>query len=152
MDEETLLAAVGAAYAVTGAGLPSWPDPWTDGPAEDAYSRITDPERYRIVGARAAAWVRALTDLGLMEVAGTDEGPLAWTPVDSRWTATHLRPHEEGALPLVVAVRAVDVEHDSVAVGVGTPPVSVGLVPQCGCDACDDGSVALLDEVDRLFL
>lgn len=152
MDEETLLAAVETAYAVTGAGLPSWPAPWPDGPPDEAYSRVADPQRYRIVGARAAAWVRALTDLGLAENTGTLEDEPAWPRPGVTWQATHLRPRRDGALPVVVALRAVDVAHDSVSLGVGTPPALVGTLPHCGCDACDDGSQWLLDEIDELFL
>jgi hypothetical protein len=36
-----------------------------------------------------------------------------------------------------------------VALGVGDPAVLALATPDCGCDACDDGSARLVDEFDE---
>jgi hypothetical protein len=36
--------------------------------------------------------------------------------------------------------------------GVGDPAICVAWFPACGCDACDDGSQEVLDELDRHLL
>lgn len=48
-----------------GLGMPSWPNPHPGmAPArEEEYSRVTAPERYRIVHARARIWTDRLSDL-----------------------------------------------------------------------------------------
>ncbi len=45
-------------------GLPSWPNPHPRmvSPREEEYSRVTDPERYRIVHARAGVWTAVLKE------------------------------------------------------------------------------------------
>ncbi|WFR71553.1 DUF6226 family protein [Prescottella defluvii] len=61
-----LLDDVDAAFAVTGADTPQWPHPYKDGPEPDeaAYERVTDPEKFLIVVARARAWTKVLLDRG----------------------------------------------------------------------------------------
>lgn len=53
-----LLSDVDAAFALTGAHTPGWPNPYQDGlaPDEHAYERVTDPDKFQIVEARARAW------------------------------------------------------------------------------------------------
>lgn len=121
----------------------AWPDPHPDGgPEDDAeYSRVTEPERYRIVGARAAAWVEALVALGLARSEPRPDGVVRLVPV------------ADGALPPEVDVRAAleDVPGTGVDLRVGAPATVVAGSPHCGCDACDDGSERLLDEIDDAF-
>ncbi|WP_432573235.1 DUF6226 family protein [Kineococcus sp. SYSU DK005] len=161
MDELSIRTAVEAAFAVTGAAAPGWPDPHPDlheetDPAE--YSRCLDPGKYRILTARTRAWTRALSELGLAEVEVLEPGRAA-----SAWregagahapTRTHrLRPHRPGALPLLVGRRGFGGYEDNVVVlGAGEPAVLLAHVPACGCDACDDGSAALLEELDDAVL
>nr|WP_280504265.1 DUF6226 family protein [Nocardia farcinica] len=62
-----------------------------------------------------------------------------------------LVPAAGGGLPLVFSVHT-PAERDrpaGVTVAVGDPAVAVSTVPDCGCDACDEGSAALLEELDR---
>ena len=60
---EELIAAVDAAFVETGRGLSGWPDPHPDRrPLEEEYSRVTNPQRWAILAARAEAWFKALTD------------------------------------------------------------------------------------------
>ena len=42
--------------------MTAWPDPHPDGapPREEEYSRVTDPQRYRIAVARARVWAEGL--------------------------------------------------------------------------------------------
>ena len=44
---------------------PSWPDPHADNQiaAEEEYSRVTDPQRYRALVLRLQAWQQALSTL-----------------------------------------------------------------------------------------
>jgi hypothetical protein len=118
---------------------PSWPDPWPDRRVPDeAYSRVTDPERWLLGPERGQAWARALTARGLA------------TRVDVPGTI-RLTPRAPGALPLtlvahVPAVGAVDL-NAALEVRVGAAEV-LALEPDCHCDACDSGSADLLAEID----
>ncbi|TCL88265.1 hypothetical protein EDF31_101105 [Curtobacterium sp. PhB142] len=120
----------------------SWPAPHPDrAPLDEEYSRVTDPERYLVVGARVQAWVEALTSLGLARRSEGPEGVL------------RLVPAADGALVLDVAVRSINgVSGTVVDLLVGDPAVVVGTQPDCGCDACDDGSESLREAVDEMFV
>jgi hypothetical protein len=55
----------------------------------------------------------------------------------------------EGAVPLVLArSRIGDIPDAGLTIGVGDPAVSIALIPDCGCDACDSGSQDVIDVVD----
>lgn len=155
VDATELQVAVAAAFAVSAADLPPWPNPRPDGSAAlaEEYSRCPDPGRYRIVGARARAWVAALVDagLGVVEAAPTGDvwrDPPRWrVPVPS---VVRVRPTRAGAIPLVLAYwPPTDRSAAGVVVGVGEPAVALERVPDCGCDACDSGSDDLLAVLDR---
>lgn len=143
-SEHAVLAAVREAWERRPEHTRTWPDPHPGGggPEDDAeYSRVTDPERYRIVGARATAWVEALLALGLARGETRPDGAVRLVPVAT------------GALPLEVAVLAAleEVPGTGVDLRVGDPATVAAGRPHCGCDACDDGSARLLDEVDDAF-
>ncbi|NAZ80274.1 hypothetical protein GTR02_00365 [Kineococcus sp. R8] len=161
MNEQTLLAAVEAAFAETAAATPGWPDPHPGAasPPEEEYSRCLDPGKYRILAARAAAWTRALTELGLATVEPLEpaDAPAAWLeglPYDVSPTRAHwLRPHRRGAQPLLISYRGFDGCDDNiVAVSAGQPAVLLASLPSCGCDACDDGSGPQLDLLDAALV
>lgn len=137
-----VLRAVESAWAARPECAVSWPAPHPDrAPLDEEYSRVTDPERYLVVGARVQAWVEALTGLGLARRSGGPEGALRLVPV------------VDGALVLDVDVRSMDgVPGTVVDLLVGDPAVVVGSQPDCGCDACDDGSESLLEAVDEMFV
>lgn len=150
----TLRRAVDDAFTLTGASTPPWPDPHEGHrePAPEEYSRCLDPGKYRIVRARADAWARALTTAGLATVEEADRAE-AWrahqdrAPARARWW----RPTRPGALPLLIGSQPIDGVDDAVVVvGVGDPAVLVEALPDCGCDACDDGSEPLLAQLDEL--
>ncbi|QZQ55874.1 DUF6226 family protein [Curtobacterium sp. TC1] len=120
----------------------SWPAPHPDrAPLDEEYSRVTDPERYLVVGARVEVWVEVLVDLGLAERTTRPDGVLQLVPV------------ADGALVLDVDVRSMDgLPGTAVDLSVGDPAAVVGSQPNCGCDACDDGSETLLEAVDEMFV
>jgi hypothetical protein len=150
-----LLAAVDGAFAVTGRGLAPWPDPNPDrSPPDEAYSRLPDPGKWRIVGARAEAWIVALDDAGIATVErnasiqwrGTELGPVI-SRTDRVVAAV------AGGLPLVVSRSVIDdVDDAGVVLGVGDPSVLLEWFPDCGCDACDSGSQNELDWLDEYLL
>ncbi len=149
-----LLSRVDASFVETGAGFEPWDDPHPDRmPADEEYSRVTNPAKWRIVGARADAWLNALVDASVATVDRI---------VDVRWTeesrATHTRidraaPHATGAVPLVIARGAIEgVDDAGVTIGVGDPTMVVESIPDCGCDACDSGSQDALDQLDEYLV
>jgi hypothetical protein len=122
-------------------------------PNEDEYSRVTDAAKWRIVGARADAWLAALERVDLAAV--ERNASVRWTS-DPRTEVSRIDravPHRPGAIPLVIArCRSADVDDAVVTLGVDDPAVCVGWLPECGCDACDSGSQNELDELDRMLL
>jgi hypothetical protein len=152
--EPELLAAVERAFAVTGRGLAPWPDPHPDrSPRDEEYSRLLDPAKWRILGARAQAWIVALVDDGaaVTEPAASVSWRAEPGPVISR--TDRVVPRAPGALPMIVArSRLGDLDDAGVTLGVGDPAVCIGWFPDCGCDACDSGSQGALDELDRHIL
>ncbi len=139
------------AFELGARGLHPWPDPHSAGmPAENEYSRLTDPARWRIVGARADAWMSALARLGGARV--VLDPPIRWR-VAPRTIVSRSQlvvPVIAGALPLVFCrSRLGDVVDAGVTLGVGDPAVCVVWFPDCGCDACDSGSQNELDHLDE---
>ena len=146
-----LLAAGDAAFTITGQGLAPWPDPHADGrPLDEEYSRLLDPAKWRIIGARAEAWLVAVVDAAVATVEW--HATVRWRvepgPRISR--TDRVIPFTEGALPLIVArSRLGDVHDAGVTLGLGDPATCMAWLPHCGCDACDSGSQSELDELDR---
>lgn len=149
MDERRLLQEVEAHFAVTAASTPGWasPHPGRE-PLDEEYSRVSDPAKWRIEGARALAWTLALTELGVAsreEVAPSDVA----VPGRRGWRVV---PRAAGALPLrVVGDASVDDLLVDVDLRAGEPSVGV-LGTDCHCDACDSGSADLLEVHDRAWL
>ena len=149
-----LVAAVDAAFVETGRELDGWPNPRPDRmPLDEEYSRVTNPHKWRILAARAEAWLVALADMGLAEIeTGTDFVWEAPPRLDANRT-DRATPRALGALPLVVAKKRLgEIDDAGVALGVGNPAVLLLATPDCGCDACDWGSQYALDELDEYVL
>lgn len=148
--EQELRGAVEHRFATTGAATPGWPDPH-DGrvPAEEEYSRLLDPAKYRILAVRVQAWLDVLVDRGAATVVDADPVPAidgAALPPEEAWWVL---PTAAGAQPVLVGFRSIDgVPRTFVEVAVGARPASALEIPHCGCDACDFGSVTLLAELD----
>ncbi|WP_205470877.1 DUF6226 family protein [Nocardioides sp. SYSU D00038] len=134
---------VAARFVVTGADTPGWPDPHPtieDEPTEEEYSRLLDPGKYRILRSRLQAWLDVLAAHGAVRLEPGAAGAEWWRP-----TAAH-------ALPVRLRWSDLDgVEDAVVEIAVGEPPVVVLQLPECGCDACDDGSEQLLRDLDDLL-
>lgn len=154
-DEDSLRAAVESRFVATGADTPGWPDPHEGRePADDEYSRCSDPERYEILRARMRAWIDVLVEQGLARVEDLGEADLPAGDLTGRFEAAmHLIPEREGARSLLVVYRHVD----GLFVELGVARRSghwrrLDSIPFCGCDACDDGSDFYLEEVDDAVL
>lgn len=154
VTKEELRASVDLAFEVTGIGMAPWPDPHPHrSPLEVEYSRVTDARKWRIIGARADAWMIALVEA---DVANVEQGTeVEWrappTTVISR--TDRVMPRAAGALPLVVArSQLADIEDAGITLGAGDPAVCVAWFPHCGCDACDSGSRDVLDDLDAHVL
>jgi hypothetical protein len=151
-----LLPAVDAAYARRRGDLADWPNPRPGGePAlEEEYSRVLHPDRYRLLGVRADAWVEAVVAawLGTSTPVPPEEVTWAGDPHLRPTRATVLR-GRHGTAPVVVAWAPMEDADDAfVLVGVGEPTHVLDRQPDCGCDACDTGSVDLISTVDDAFL
>ncbi len=157
VDLDALRQRVDAEFRDTGSRTPPWPDPHPDRqPADEEYSRVSDPGKYRIIGARADAWLRSLAGLELAGVEDVDDPAGAWRDEPTGGAvarARRVRPVRAGALPLLVCTSGfAGVSDNGVLIGVGDPALQVATIPDCGCDACDSGSADLLAELDRLVL
>lgn len=170
--ERDLVSEVDRVFASLSADASGWPDPHrsTDGsrrsPADDEYSRLRDPEKYAILHRRAQAWRQVLAERERCRVESAV--PIRWAiaprvSVTDTWL---LEPVRKDAAPLVLAHTAGG-EHGEVPglmIGVAEPAspgrtrsgsdavIPICDLPQCGCDACDDGSEYLLSEIDRAIL
>ena len=150
---EELLLAVEERFAARPAELVVWADPHAGrSPADAEYSRATNPERWRILGARVDAWIAALVESGLASVEEVPARSVRWeVPPHTRISSTvRVVPRAPGTRGLVVARSQVgEVPETGLTLGWGDPAVLVGLFPFCGCDACDDGAQHELDVVDQ---
>ena len=147
-----LMVEVDVAFARTAAGLERWADPHPPPErivADDEYSRVTNPAKWRIIGARADAWIDALVELRIATVERDTEPRWVEPPATNLTRADVLTPTVDTAVPLVVCrSRIEDVPDAGVTIGVGDPAVRIAFIPDCGCDACDSGSQDVLDELD----
>jgi hypothetical protein len=151
-----LLPAVDVAFARLRGDLADWPHPRPDGrPAEpEEYSEVTDAGRYRLLSARTAAWVEAITATGIGTAREVDPGSVRWAGdrvvVPTRVTLVEGR---LGTRPVVIGTAPLhDADDAVVQVGVGDPAEVLELQPDCGCDACDTGSADLLGTIDDAFV
>ena len=123
--------------------LPSWPDPHAGRePAEEEYSRLTDPERYAVTHARATAWAEVLACRG---VASVDE-----VEMDGAGRCLGLMPSMADAVPLLLV--CADEPLPGLTIALGDPSWVLARIPDCGCDACDRGSADLLEYIDATVL
>lgn len=146
-----------ARYA--GLRLPSWPAPRSEmaAPREEDYSRLSDPGRYQVGPARARVWAELLGDQPGVKIEALAPAPLDDDGRLGRFArGVRLTPPNPDALPLLLLDRdaAVPASEASLAVlhiSVVEPPISVAMLPTCGCDACDGGSDHLLEAIDEII-
>ena len=152
-----LLDSVDAVFDATGHGCAPWPSlrSFHDDIPDEAYSRVTEPERYRIVGARADAWVTVLIDAALARVDEVEAVDWIGDRPAAASIGRHRRlvPLRAGSIPLVFVTTGFAGPVDNgLEIGAGDPAVRVGIHPDCGCDACDFGSDDLLEQIDDSVL
>lgn len=152
-----LLAAVERVFGATRGDLADWPDPHPRGgaPLEEEYSRVRDPGKYRLLGVRVEAWLRVIEEQGLggVEDVTGDAGRWLADPGPVVRRTSRVSPTRPGAVPLLVARTSTDDAPDhGVVVGAGDPARQVATIPHCGCDACDEGSARLLEELDETMM
>ncbi|MCE1180651.1 MAG: DUF6226 family protein [Micrococcales bacterium] len=166
MGPEDLLSDVERAFDGLARDLPRWEDPHADPSAPggrrdsypEEYSRCEQPEKYRVVGARLDAWAQVLGERGLARVEALAAGaPDPWL-VRPDWApdsaaASVIAPLREDAVPITLLHTAVgDMPDTGRLVLFGHPGVLLAMLPDCGCDACDDGSQSLIDHVDAVMV
>ena len=158
MDSSVLRAAVRDAFKLSGQSTPAWDDPRPGGevPSEAEFESCEEPEKFRILAARAEAWVSALTQTGLAEAEHLEASDDLWQEVPETGPAIRvirLRPKRESAIPLIFGFCWLQGEPEArVVLGAGEPAAIVGILPLCECDACDVGSNLLLEDFDDAVL
>ena len=147
----------GVAAAYDDQRLPTWPSPhpaMTE-PADEEYSRVTEPERYRIVQARSRVWRDTLAELPGVSVESIEPGAAHGHPATYvAQRCVRVSSSAPGTLDLVLLEQDVRLTSGEgtlpvVRIAVERPDLQVEAQPDCGCDACDSGSLDLLDAVDR---
>ncbi len=158
MDSSVLRAAVRDAFKITGRTTPPWPDPNPEGdaPRESDFESCEDPGKFRILAARAEAWIIALTQTGLAEAETLEGSDDLWREVPETGPAirvVRLRPKRSSAVPMQFGFCWLQGEPEArVVVGAGEPGAVVGISPNCECDACDVGSDLLVEDFDDSVL
>jgi hypothetical protein len=152
MEMSALMTAVEAAFDRTSDGLERWDDPHPPPDrvvADEEYSRVTNAAKWRIIGARADAWIDALVALGLATVERDAHVRWAEPPSPALTRTDLLAPTTASGVALVVCrSRIGDVDDAGVTLAVGDPAVQIAFIPDCGCDACDSGSQDVIDVLD----
>lgn len=150
MDPDAFGIAVDDAFERTSHGLIRWDDPHPDRRvADEEYSRVTDPAKWRIVGARVDAWIDVLVAAGLATVERDARPEWDDPPAPILTRTDEVRPAVPDALVLVVGRSRIEsVDDAGIVIGVGHPTVRLAGIPDCGCDACDSGSADVISQVD----
>lgn len=114
-----------------------------DGPPPEAYSRVTDAERFRLLHAAMREIIDRLQsdfDVALTEGYGLDE------ELERRFTlaepSVRLTPIDAGAAPITIAFSSFPGLHIRFGRWLIEP------FPGCGCDACDESAEG---EIERLI-
>lgn len=154
---DALRALVEQRYALLDA--PTWPSAydWDESwPPSEAYSRVTDPERYRVVHLRARVWADVLAELLDVRVEPIEPHGEPARTYRHVTGGSRLVPSAPGARPLLLV--EAEVPHEEHAplpvldVVLDRPGFEVAGWPDCGCDACDTGSADLLEALDESVL
>jgi hypothetical protein len=106
---------------------------------------VLDVGKYRILDARVEAWVRVLGEAGIAQTHDVPAEPriAAHRPVTEMGRVRQVRPTKPGGLSMVFATTLVNGAPFGLDLGVAhdeQQPVTLAGLPDCGCDACDDGS------------
>ena len=120
-------------------------DRWgIEGPPEEAYSRVTNPERFQPLHAAAMELLDRLErEFAVERLEGPDADDELGRKSLAR-PAIRLTPHDPQAAPIVVAFS----EFPGLHIRFGswrTEPF-----PNCGCDACDETADGLIEEMTQM--
>lgn len=146
---EDIRAQVEAAWATV--DVPEWPNRRAGGrePLDEEYSRVTAPERFTLVHARARTWTAVLERvLGVRAEAWLPtSGEEATGEADGRFVrGVKLTSPLPGVLPLFLI--ETDDPLPMLRIAVADASWALEDLPDCGCDACDHGSVMLCEAID----
>lgn len=126
---------------------PGWRDSWGGtSPPEEAYGRVTDPERYRVLHTAARELLDRLTTAYAVDREDGDaalDPPLTGRFTDPVEAVVRLTPRSPTAAPLTVAFTSFP----GLTARFGEWVVQ--LLPICGCDACDDDPAVLAEQLTR---
>ena len=112
-------------------------------PPDEAYGRVTNPERYDVLHAVArdlVGWLEHTYDAEVREDTGTHELLGITAPV----RVWNLEPRAADAAPLTIVLS----DFPGVVVRVGRSHIE--RFPSCGCDACDEDPAELVNELRQL--
>lgn len=112
---------------------------------------MTNPQKWRILRARAEAWLNALAATGLAQVEADVDLEWEEPPRIDVVSVQRALPRVAGTIPLVFGWTRSEID-GGIVIGVGDPTVVVEVIPDCGCDACDSGSQDVLDLLDEYVL
>jgi len=116
-----------------------------DGPPDDAYERVTHPERFAPLLEVANALIAFLADEYDVRVdEGVDVAADSGVRADQVVRAVRLTPSAQDAAPLTV----VFTDFPGVVVTAGV--LFESPFPTCGCDACDETAASQVDDLESL--
>ena len=120
-------------------------DRWgSDGPPEEAYSRVTNPERFQPLHAAATELLDRLErEFAVERLEGPDADDELGRKSLAR-PAIRLTPHDPQAAPIVVAFTEFPGLHVRFGSWRKEP------FPGCGCDACDETADGSMEEMTEL--
>ena len=120
-------------------------DRWgTEGPPEEAYSRVTNPERFQPLHTAATELLDRLErEFAVERLEGPDADDELGGKSRAR-PAIRLTPHDLQSAPIVVAFS----EFPGLHVRFGS--WSTDSFPICGCDACDDTADGLIERMTEM--
>ena len=138
-------------------GLAGWPPPRDPmaSPEDWEYSRVSDRDKYLVLHGRGRVWAEVLAELPGVSARGTDVSPMerSWRAPDRAVVVERESPGSGSLVLLEIdgvgdGVDALVPVLQVALAGEGTGPLIVTSLPECGCDACDDGSEYYLEALD----
>jgi hypothetical protein len=159
---QAILTQVDTVSAELGVAGAAWRNPHVNrsgvytAPPFSSYSRYDDLDRFRILWSRAAAWEQVIAKNGWAQVATpAQRAAMDWAaqPGARPVSVTVLRPARHGAAPLTLArTGAEEGLTPGIIVGMGNRITPISVLPECGCNACDEGSEAVLAQLDSAIM
>ena len=117
-------------------------------PRAEEYSRVTEPERYAIVHARARMWTESLAERSGVAVTTLAPAPLDQDGHRGRFDrGVRITSSRPDTLPLLLLER--DAPLAVLHISAVRPDIALAMLPDCGCDACGSGSEDLIEAIDE---